>query len=126
MEINRPEVLAEVEAAFARYEAALVSNDVAVLCELFHDDPDTIRYGLGENLYGYEQITGFRNSRKLDTFERTLSGTVITTYGDSFATAMTLFDRPPGGPGRQSQTWVKFPFGWRVVAAHVSRMQTTL
>lgn len=123
MEINRPDVLAEVEAAFARYEAALVSNDVDVLCELFHDDPRTIRYGIAENLYGYEEITGFRKSRKLDQFDRTLSGTVITTYGDSFASAMTLFDRPPGGLGRQSQTWVKFPSGWRVVAAHVSRMQ---
>lgn len=124
MEVNRPDVLAEVEAAFARYEAALINNDVAVLCELFHDDPNTIRYGIAENLYGYEEIKNFRTSRQMDKFSRTLSRTVITTYGDSFATAMTLFDRPPGGPGRQSQTWIKLHSGWRVVAAHVSRMQT--
>lgn len=125
MEINRPDVLAEVEAAFARYEKALVGNDVAVLCELFHDDQRTIRYGIAENLYGYDEIANFRTSRQLDQFSRTLSGTVITTYGDRFATAMTLFDRPPGGQGRQSQTWVKLSSGWRVVAAHVSRMQTS-
>lgn len=125
MEINRPEILAEVEAAFARYEAALVSNNVAELNALFHDDPRTIRYGIAENLYGYDEIAAFRKSRRMDQLSRTLSRTVITTYGDSFATAMTLFDRPPGGTGRQSQTWVRFPTGWQIVAAHVSRAQET-
>lgn len=123
MEINRPEILSEVEAAFARYETALVNNDLAELNALFHDDPRTIRYGIAENLYGYDEIAAFRMSRRADQLSRTLSRTVITTYGDSFATAMTLFDRPPGGPGRQSQTWVRFPLGWQIVAAHVSRAQ---
>ncbi|MEM7522706.1 MAG: oxalurate catabolism protein HpxZ [Pseudomonadota bacterium] len=122
MEINRPETLAEVEAAFSRYETALTNNDVAVLDELFRDDPRTIRYGIAENLYGYDEIAAFRSGRPADGLARTLSRTVITTYGDRFATAMTLFDRPPGELGRQSQTWVRFPDGWRVVAAHVSRM----
>lgn len=123
MEINRPDVVSEVEAAFARYETALVNNDVDVLNALFREDPRTIRYGIAENLYGYEEIAAFRSNRRMDQLSRTLSQTVITTFGDSFATAMTLFDRPPGGPGRQSQTWVKFPSGWQIVAAHVSRMQ---
>jgi hypothetical protein len=120
MEIDKPDVKAEVEAAFTRYEAALVSNDVATLDALFHDDPRTIRYGAGENLYGYEAIAAFRAARPASGLDRTLERTVITTYGDHFATAMTLFRRVPGKIGRQSQTWVRFPQGWRIVAAHVS------
>ncbi|MEM1074108.1 MAG: oxalurate catabolism protein HpxZ [Pseudomonadota bacterium] len=124
MEINRPEILAEVEAAFAQYETALVNNDIAKLNALFHDDQRTIRYGVAENLYGYDEIAAFRRSRRTDQSSRTLSRTVITTFGDSFATAMTLFDLPPGEPGRQSQTWVRFPSGWQIVAAHVSRARS--
>lgn len=120
LEIDHPDTLADVEAAFARYERALVENDVAVLDELFHDDARTIRYGAGENLYGYAEIAAFRGRRPASGLWRTLERTVITTYGDAFATAMTLFRRAPGKIGRQSQTWVKFPEGWRVVAAHVS------
>jgi len=120
MEIDKPEVKAEVEAAFARYEDALVTNDVATLDELFRDDPRTIRYGAAENLYGYAAIASFRAGRPSRGLARTLERTVITTYGDDFATAMTLFRRAPGKIGRQSQTWVRFPEGWRVVAAHVS------
>ncbi|WMS44024.1 oxalurate catabolism protein HpxZ [Acuticoccus sp. MNP-M23] len=120
-EINRPAVLAEVTAAFERYETALVTNDVAVLDELFHDAPTTIRYGGGENLYGYDEIKAFRAGRPATNLARTLSRTVITTFGDEFATAMTLFEREdPAKIGRQSQTWVKTADGWRVVAAHVS------
>ncbi|MGA7971956.1 MAG: oxalurate catabolism protein HpxZ [Pseudolabrys sp.] len=126
MEIDLPEVVAEVKAAFARYEQALVSNDVATLDELFHDDPRTIRYGAGENLYGYEEIMAFRAARPSAGLNRTLSRTVITTYGHAFAVASTLYERPttPGRTGRQMQTWVKFPQGWRVVAAHVSLIET--
>lgn len=122
MDVNIPEVLTEVEAVFARYEAALVSNDVAVLDELFWKSPLTLRYGGGENLYGYEEIAAFRSARSPAGLARTLERTVITTYGRDVATANTLFRRAssPGKVGRQSQTWVRQPEGWRVVAAHVS------
>jgi hypothetical protein len=122
MEIDLPEVVAEVTAAFDRYEKALVSNDVATLDALFRDDPRTIRYGGFENLYGYKEIMAFRAGRPSVGLARTLSKTVITTYGRDFAVASTLYDRPSfaGKIGRQMQTWVRFPEGWRVVAAHVS------
>lgn len=122
MIINDPAVLAEVEAAFAAYEAALGSNDVATLDRLFRNAPETLRYGVAENLYGYEEIAAFRSARSPVGLARTLERTVITSYGDSLATANTLYRRAsmPGKIGRQSQTWVKFPEGWRVVAAHVS------
>ena len=119
--MNLPEVLAEVSAVFERYENALVSNDVAVLDELFHDDPLTIRYGAGENLYGYAAIAGFRAARPSQGLARELFDTVITTYGRDFATANTLFRRAGSTrTGRQSQTWMRTPAGWRVVSAHVS------
>jgi Protein of unknown function (DUF3225) len=122
MEIDLPEVDAEVRAAFDRYEKALVSNDVATLDGLFRDDPRTIRYGGTENLYGFAEIMAFRAARSSVGLARTLSKTVISTYGRDFAVASTLYDRPsfPGKIGRQMQTWVRFPEGWRVVAAHVS------
>jgi ketosteroid isomerase-like protein len=122
MEIDLPEVVAEVKAAFDRYEKALVSNDVAALDALFHDDARTIRYGGAENLYGYEAIKSFRAARSPAGLARTLSKTVISTFGRDFAVASTLFHRPttPGKIGRQMQTWVRFPQGWRIVAAHVS------
>jgi hypothetical protein len=119
--INRPEVLAEVTAAFERYEAALVSNDVAVLDELFWNSPHTLRFGATENLYGYEAIRAFRAARPSVGLARTLSHTVITTYGQDFATANTEFLRTGSErTGRQSQTWLRTPEGWRVVSAHVS------
>jgi hypothetical protein len=122
MVIDDPAVKAEVEAVFALYEAALVGNDVATLERLFHDDPRTIRYGAAENLYGMEAIRAFRRARPPQGLARTLEGTVITTYGRDLAVAMTLFrrDAAPGRIGRQSQTWIRFPDGWKVVAAHVS------
>ncbi len=122
MEIDLPEIVAEVRREFERYERALVTNDVALLDALFRDDPRTIRYGGAENLYGHEEIKAFRAARPSAGLARTLSKTVITTYGRDFATASTLFDRPsvPGKIGRQMQTWVRLPEGWRVVAAHVS------
>ncbi len=122
MEIDLPEVVAEVRAAFERYEQALVSNDVATLDAVFHKDPRTIRYGGTENLYGYAEIEAFRAARSPSGLRRTLSKTVISTYGRDHAVASTLFHRAsvPGKIGRQMQTWVRFPEGWRVVAAHVS------
>jgi len=121
LDINRPDILAEVQAVFARYEDALVNNRVDVLDELFWNSPLTIRYGAAENLIGIEQIRAFRNARPATGLARTLANTVITTYGTDFATAMTEFQRgDPGKVGRQSQTWVRTPEGWRVVAAHVS------
>lgn len=122
MDINIPEVVAEVTAEFNRYETALVTNDVAVLDAIFHDDPRTIRYGIGENLYGYSEIAAFRAARPSVGLMRRIERTVITTYGRDFATASTLFYRETlqGKVGRQMQTWARTPQGWRVVAAHVS------
>ena len=126
MELDLPEVVADVRAAFDRYEKALVSNDVATLDALFHDDARTIRYGGAENLYGYAEIMAVRAARPSAGLARTLSKTVISTYGHDFAVASTLYNRQsfPGKVGRQMQTWVRFPEGWRVVAAHVSMIET--
>ena len=119
--INQPEVLAEVEAVFARYEDALVHNKVQVLDELFWDSPHTLRYGATENLYGYAQIQAFRAGRPAQGLQRRLLKTVITTYGRDFATANVEFQREGSArSGRQSQTWLRTEAGWRVVAAHVS------
>jgi 1-carboxybiuret hydrolase subunit AtzH-like protein len=122
MEIDLPQVVAEVRVEFERYEAALVSNDVATLDAIFHDDARTIRYGGAENLHGYDAIKAFRAARSPAGLARTLSKTVISTYGRDHAVASTLFHRAsmPGKIGRQMQTWIRFPEGWRVVAAHVS------
>jgi hypothetical protein len=122
MDIDLPDVLAEVTAAFERYEQALVSNDVAVLDALFHADARTIRYGGAEILYGYEEIQAFRAARSPAGLARTRAKTVITTYGRDVAVASTLFYRAsaPGKVGRQMQTWARVADGWRVVAAHVS------
>ena len=120
-EINLPDVVAEVSVQFARYERALISNDVAVLDELFWESPHTLRYGATENLYGYDEIKAFRAGRPAVGLERALLKTVITTYGRDMATANVEFQRT-GSPrtGRQSQTWLRTAGGWRVVTAHVS------
>jgi hypothetical protein len=121
MQINQPEILHEVSAAFARYEDALVNNRVEVLDELFWTSPLTVLYGAAENLYGIDEIRAFRQARPSAGLARTLRRTVITTYGRDHATAMTEFFREgTTRTGRQSQTWVRMPEGWRVVAAHVS------
>jgi hypothetical protein len=122
MEVDLPDVLAEVTAQFARYEAALVSNDVVVLDELFRADARTLRYGVGENLYGYDAIMAFRAARSPLGLMRKTAQTLITTYGRDSAVASTLFYRDSliGRVGRQMQTWVRFAEGWRIVAAHVS------
>ena len=123
MEIDLPDVLAEVTAQFERYEKALVSNDVGVLDELFRKDSRTLRYGIGENLYGYSEIASFRAARSPVGLMRKTARTVITSYGRDAAVATTLFYRDAWGGGRvgrQMQTWARFPEGWRIVAAHVS------
>ena len=122
MEIDLPEVVAEIRAEFDRYEQALGANDVATLNAMFHRDPRTIRYGGNENLYGHAAIEAFRVARSPAGLARTISKTVISTYGRDHAVASTLFHRAsvPGKVGRQMQTWVRFPEGWRIVAAHVS------
>jgi len=123
MDIDLPEVVAEVREAFERYEKALVSNDVATLDTLFRQDERTIRYGIAENLYGHKEVAAFRAGRSPINLMRTRSRTVITTYGRDYAVASTLFHRDAmqgKKVGRQMQTWVRFPEGWRVVAAHVS------
>jgi len=122
MEVNKPNVVAEVSEAFARYERALVTNDVQTLDELFWNSPHTIRYGATENLYGYTEIMEFRASRPSAGLMRTQVRPEITTFGDDYAVTNTMFTRAtaPGKIGRQSQAWVRLPEGWRIVAAHVS------
>lgn len=123
MDINLPDVLAEVTTAVERYEAALVSNDVQVLDTLFWNSSHTLRYGAGENLYGYDEIRAFRAQRSPQGLAREVLRTAITTYGQDFATANLEFQREGSTRiGRQSQTWMRTPQGWRVVAAHVSLM----
>lgn len=120
--IDLPDVVAEVKAAYDRYNDAVNAGNMAVLNSTFWNDPRTIRYGGGENLYGYKAIEGFRAAARPLNPPRTLSKTVITTYGRDLAVASTLTYRAnqPGKVGRQMQTWVRFPDGWHVVAAHVS------
>ena len=128
LEIDLPDVVAEVRAAYDRYNQAVNSNNVAVLDATFRNDPRTIRYGNAENLYGYKEIEAYRTAvRPAAGAPRTLSKTVITTYGRDFAVASTLTHRAdaPGKVGRQMQTWVRFSEGWRVVAAHVSVISET-
>jgi hypothetical protein len=121
MKVNLPGIVAEVTSAFHRYEQALVTNDVAVLDALFWKNALTVRFGATENLYGYEAIKAFRAARPAQGLAREIFNTVITTYGEDFATANTEFRRAASDKlGRQSQTWVRTAEGWRVVAAHVS------
>ncbi len=122
MEINIPEIVAEVDALHDLYEAALGANDTAMLQALFWNSPHTIRYGIGENLYSWAEIGAFRSARSPAGLARTTSRTRITTFGRDYATASTMFARVslPGKVGRQMQTWARLPEGWRIVAAHVS------
>jgi Protein of unknown function (DUF3225) len=123
MIVNDPRTLAEVTAAFASYEKALLDNDLAALDELFWNSPHTLRYGVGESLYGFAAIAEFRKNRRGGSPQRVLQNTLITTYGTDFGTANTEFRRQNSSQlGRQSQSWVRMPEGWRIVAAHVSMM----
>ncbi len=121
MEVNRPDVVAEVWEQFGRYERALVANDVAVLDELFWDSPRAVRFGAGENLYGHEAIAQFRQQRRVENLARQLLRVEVTTFGTEFAAVSAEFRRAPSGvTGRQQQTWARTEEGWRIVAAHVS------
>ena len=122
--VNNETTLAEVNAAFRRYETALGENNVADLNMLFWISPHAVRYGAAEILCGFDEIAAFRAGRPSLRLQREIFGTVITTFGKDFATASTLFRRQsaPGKLGRQMQTWVRMAEGWRIVAAHVSFM----
>ena len=122
MLIDDPETLAEITAVFEAYEKALLENDSATLDAMFLHSDKAVRYGVAEVQYGIEEVRRFRALQK--PFDRTLSRTVITTYGHEIAVASTLFHRPdfPGQVGRQLQTWVRTHEGWRVAAAHISMM----
>jgi hypothetical protein len=123
MQINDPVALANLTLAFAEYEQALVTNDIATLDRLFWNSPHTLRYGAGENLYGFDAIQAFRNGRPAKGLERTVTRTALTTFGSDYGVANIEFIRAGNERiGRQSQTWVRFDEGWRVVAAHVSLM----
>ncbi len=119
-EINLAHVLAEVKAVFDRYETALVSNNIEMLDQFFWHSELVVRIGVSENLYGIEAVRAFRQARSSTALKRTLSHTMITTYGADLATATTEFTRENQAAGRQSQTWVRFADGWRIVTAHVS------
>jgi hypothetical protein len=124
LEINIPEIVAEVTEAFMRYERALIANDVAELSHLFWNSPHTLRFGIGENLYGHESITTFRSTRPPMDLTRRLMNTVITTYGRDTATANTEFQRIGSTlTGRQSHAWLRTDQGWRIAAAHVSLLR---
>lgn len=123
MEINNPEVVAELTAAFEEYERALLANEPEVLIRSFWRDASTVRYGVAENLYGFDEIAGYRRTRagQGGAPQRTTTRTVITTYGRDFGTTNIEYVRAASGKaGRQSQTWMRTPDGWRIVAAHVS------
>ncbi len=121
MQINKPDVVAEVHHAFDVYEAALAANDTGTLDALFWDHPAVIRYGVGEVLKGKAAITAFRRGRDVTGLARRLTDIVITTYGDDVATAFCEYERhDTGRRGKQSQTWLRTAEGWRIVAAHVS------
>ncbi|WP_238365735.1 oxalurate catabolism protein HpxZ [Mesobacterium pallidum] len=120
MTLNRPAVLADLTACFDTYETALLENDTQVLAAMFLEGSETIRYGVADHQYGSDALRAFRATQK--PFSRSLIETRITTYGDSFGIASTLFrrDDSPGELGRQMQSWIRTPDGWRIVAAHVS------
>jgi hypothetical protein len=123
MIINDPSVIAELEALYPKYEQALVTNDVETLLALFWHSPHVMRFGATENLYGREEIEAFRKSRPAANLARTIRRLDIVSFGRDFASITLEFERTtPNGTrhGRQSQTWVRFPEGWRIIAAHVS------
>ena len=127
LEINRPEIVAEVRAVFERYERALQDNDIPVMEELFWNSEHTTRYGVGENLRGWQAISDFRRSGKLGRFRRVLLNTVITTYGSDFATANTEYRREGEAlPGRETKTLIRTPEGWRIASAHASLLGVTV
>ena len=124
MTVNEPEVLAEVTAAVDAYETALMTNDVEALDGFFRDAPETVRYGVAENLYGFAEIAAFRIGRTGGSPRRTRLRTEITTFGRDFAIANVEFLREGAKQsGRQSQAWIRTENGWKIAAAHVSLLQ---
>lgn len=122
-DVNIPEIVAEVCALYPRYEAALVSNDVATLMEMFWSSTDVVRFGATENLHSIEEIRAFRQARPAADLARTVQRLDVVTFGRDAASVTLEFERRSGDRvrrGRQSQLWVRFPFGWRIVSAHVS------
>jgi hypothetical protein len=125
--INQPDIVAEVRAVFDRYERALQANDIPVMEELFWNHASTTRYGVGENLHGWQAISDFRRSGKLGRFQRTLSNTIVTTYGRDFATANTEYQRDGEAvTGRETKTLLRTADGWRIVSAHASLLGVTV
>jgi hypothetical protein len=123
LRINDPEIVAELQALYPRYEAALVENDVETLTSLFWNSPYAVRMGLAENLYGIEQIAAFRKQRSPVNLARTIRRLDIVTFGRDFGSITLEFERTVDGKlirGRQSQMWARLPEGWRIVSAHVS------
>ena len=122
-EVNLPDVVAELQELYPRYERALVSNDVDTLVEMFWASPEVMRFGVTENLYGHEELEAFRKSRPAANLARTVTRLDIVAFGRDFASITLEFERLTAKGtvrGRQSQTWVRFPGGWRIVSAHVS------
>ncbi len=124
-QINRAEVVAEVRAAFEQYEAALKAHDLATLDAYFWDDPRVLRYGTAELAQGAEAVRRSRRAMTPVHPQRKLQNTLITTFGDDSASVCTEFAAPDSAQlGRQTQTWVRFAQGWKIVAAHVSLVDT--
>jgi hypothetical protein len=120
-EIDLPHVLAELDLVFNQYEAALIQNNVSVLNKFFWDNLKTVRYGVAENLYGGEEIRSYRLTCNPVPPERRITQKRITSFGRNYGVGSAEFVSPNSGQtGRQMQTWVRFPAGWKIVAAHVS------
>jgi hypothetical protein len=125
MTINDPDVIAELEDLYPDYETALVNNDVDRLVAMFWASPRAVRFGATENLYGIDEIRAFRKGRPTVNLARQVKELRITSFGRDFASIHLEFERVVEGRrinGRQSQTWVRFPQGWRIVSAHVSTL----
>jgi len=125
MKINTPEVVAELQALYPRYEAALMSNDAETLTKMFWASPHAMRFGITENLYGVDEIEAFRKARPAANLARTVRRLDIVAFGNDFGSVTLEFERVVNGrtiSGRQSQVWVRFPEGWRIVSAHVSNL----
>jgi hypothetical protein len=126
MRINDPEIIAELQSLYPKYEAALIANDAEALTRMFWASPHALRFGVGENLYGIEQIDAFRKGRSPANLARTVMRLDIVTFGRDFGSITLEFERAVDGKiisGRQSQVWVRFPEGWRIVSAHVSVLE---
>ena len=123
MQINDPAAVAELEALYPLYEAALMANDAETLTRMFWASPHAMRFGVTENLYGIEEIEAFRKGRSPANLARNVRRLDILAFGRDFGSITLEFERNVNGQvisGRQSQVWVRFPEGWRIVSAHVS------